>query len=567
MKSIKGKILFSFAIVVTILVAMATYNYITIASLSNDVEDITSNDLTFLETSNLMQFSVANRAKIARDYILFNRQEFKEQFLAETELAIEAEELLLDAVASGRISEEVESALLEADEKTKKWRTLVTDEIIPLYESGDKEGAIQLMEEKCLPFSQEAIEAWVKVVEIQNNLTKTQTEDIKVSAIQSELIIIIVSIFGVVAAVLVALYNANNISKAISLVVKRLETIALGDLSIEPLEVKTKDEIGRLIQASNTMIKNLKGLMLRVAETSSQLAASSQQFTASAEQSSSSAEQVTVSIQDIARGAETSSQSAKESVHAMAEISTSMQRIAESSADAVKESQDTSNQANEGNTLVSNAVHQMQSIQTSVGTTSKLVTNLGERSKEIGQIVEVITGIADQTNLLALNAAIEAARAGEQGRGFAVVADEVRKLAEQSKGSADQIAMLISQIQSDTNTAVESMAKETKEVEVGTNAMNEAGQAFGRILESIKLVTEKIEEVNASAEKVAATTKTVNDTVSSLSDISQNTSMSSQNVAAASEEQLATMQEVSASAASLSRLAAELQEELNRFKF
>lgn len=567
MKSIKGKILFSFAIVVTILVAMATYNYITIASLSNDVEDITSNDLTFLETSNLMQFSVANRAKIARDYILFNRQEFKEQFLAETELAIEAEELLLDAVASGRISEEVESALLEADEKTKKWRTLVTDEIIPLYESGDKEGAIQLMEEKCLPYSQEAIEAWVKVVEIQNNITKTQTEDIKVSAIQSELIIIIVSIFGVVAAVLVALYNANNISKAISLVVKRLETIALGDLSIEPLEVKTKDEIGRLIHASNIMIKNLKGLMLRVAETSSQLAASSQQFTASAEQSSSSAEQVTVSIQDIARGAETSSQSAKGSVHAMAEISTSMQRIAESSADAVKESQDTSKQANEGNTLVNKAVHQMQSIQTSVGTTSKLVTNLGERSKEIGQIVEVITGIADQTNLLALNAAIEAARAGEQGRGFAVVADEVRKLAEQSKGSADQIAMLISQIQSDTNTAVESMAKETKEVEEGTNAMNEAGQAFGRILESIKLVTEKIEEVNASAEKVAATTKTVNDTVSSLSDISQNTSMSSQNVAAASEEQLATMQEVSASAASLSRLAAELQEELNRFKF
>ena len=151
MKSVKGKILVSFAVVLVILVGMAIYSYMTIRSISNEVNEITSNDMKFLESSNSMTFSVANRAKIARDYILFNREEFKEQFLAETQAAIEIEKILHDAVKSGQISKEIETALEDADEKTIKWRKLVTDEIIPLYDSGDREGAIKLMEEECLP--------------------------------------------------------------------------------------------------------------------------------------------------------------------------------------------------------------------------------------------------------------------------------------------------------------------------------------------------------------------------------------------------------------------------------
>ena len=209
----------------------------------------------------------------------------------------------------------------------------------------------------------------------------------------------------------------------------------------------------------------------------------------------------------------------------------------------------------------------MQSIQTSVATTSELVTNLGERSKEIGQIVEVITSIADQTNLLALNASIEAARAGEHGRGFAVVAGEVSKLAEQSKKSADQIAILISHIQSDTHEAVQSMNKGTGEVEEGSIVITEAGQAFGRILASINLVSRKIAEVSTSAKQMAGTAQEVDASVDSLAEIAQKTSANAQTVAGASEEQLATMQDIAVSAASLNRLAEELQLELKKFVF
>lgn len=567
MKSVKWKILTSFMIVLVILVGMATYSYLTIRMISNEVNEITSNDMKFLESSNAMTFSVANRAKIARDYILFNREEFKEKFSTETKAVTEVEAVLLDAIDSGRISKEIQIALEDAVEKTNKWQQLVTDEIIPLYDGGNPEEAIKLMEEECLPYSQAAIDAWVKVVDIQNNTTNTQADEVIALAAASKTVLTIISLIAIILSIAVASYNARNISSGIKRVVERLEAIAKGDLRGEPLAAKSTDEIGRLAVASNVMSTDLKTLMSRVAETSGRVADSSEQFTSSAEQSSYVAEQVTKSIQDIAYGSEMASQSVKDSVLAVGEMSIEVQRIVESSADVSQESQNTTDQANEGNTLIQKAIYQMQSIQTSVATTSELVTNLGERSKEIGQIVEVITSIADQTNLLALNASIEAARAGEHGRGFAVVAGEVSKLAEQSKKSADQIAILISHIQSDTHEAVQSMNKGTGEVEEGSIVITEAGQAFGRILASINLVSRKIAEVSTSAKQMAGTAQEVDASVDSLAEIAQKTSANAQTVAGASEEQLATMQDIAVSAASLNRLAEELQLELKKFVF
>ncbi len=567
MKSIKGKILTGFAIVMVLLVMMAAYSYYSIYSLSQEVEQIIEDDMVFLESANLMSFSVASRAKLTHDFVLFNRKEFKEQFISETIAVDEVEKRLYDAIGSGRISVRIEEALQVAEEKTTKWESLVNEEIIPLYDSGNRDRAMKIMEEKSLPYSQDAVDAWVKVAKIQNSITKGQTSILKSSANQSKLIMIVAALSGIVLAIIIALYIANTISKSISLVVNRLESIARGDLRGDALKVKSKDETGRLITASNIMITNLKSLMEKITETSNQVAASSQQFAASAEQSSASAEQVTTAIQEIARGAETSSERAKESVQGTDKMSLGTDRIVDSSSDAAQESQNTIEQANEGNTLIQKAVSQMKSIQSSVVTSSQLVSKLGDRSLEIGQIVEVITGIANQTNLLALNAAIEASRAGEHGRGFAVVADEVRKLAEESKKSADQITELISQIQNDTNSVMDSMTQGKKEVEFGTGVISEAGLAFERILSSIQLVSKKIEEVSTSAVQAAASSQQVNTTVEELSEIAQSTSHNSQNVATAAHEQLATMQEVATSATALTLLAEELQEELRKFTF
>ena len=208
----------------------------------------------------------------------------------------------------------------------------------------------------------------------------------------------------------------------------------------------------------------------------------------------------------------------------------------------------------------------MDKIHGSVDDTAKVIQKLEERSKEIGQIIEVITGISDQTNLLALNAAIEAARAGEHGKGFAVVADEVKNLAEQSKESADKIANLIQQIQHDTTHAVEMMGKGTADVAEGISVVQVTGEGFKRIQQSIDQVTSQIQEISAVSEEMSASVEQVHASVDQVAQIVKEASTNTENIAAASEEQLASMEEITASSNSLSKMAEDLLAQMKQFK-
>lgn len=208
---------------------------------------------------------------------------------------------------------------------------------------------------------------------------------------------------------------------------------------------------------------------------------------------------------------------------------------------------------------------QMQLIHSTVNEIAGIVKRLGDSSQEIGQIVQVITDIAQQTNLLSLNAAIEAARAGEQGRGFAVVADEVRKLAEESAKSAQQIEQLITTIQTESHTAVLSMEKGTKEVALGIEVVNEAGSSFVQISESVAQVASKIQEVQAYSQQMTASTEQAVYLIEQISKVAENSADGTQNVSAATEEQLAAVEQVSSSAESLARVAEKLQDQVRKF--
>ena len=198
--------------------------------------------------------------------------------------------------------------------------------------------------------------------------------------------------------------------------------------------------------------------------------------------------------------------------------------------------------------------------------TAEAVFQLGDQSKQIGQIVDVIKGIADQTNLLALNAAIEAARAGEQGRGFAVVAEEVRKLAEQSSTSATQIATLIGNIQRETERAVEVMEKGKGDVAAGVEAVNLAGNSFRTIVEEVNTVVAQIQQVTSATQQMATGTTQAVQSVESIGVIAEQTAASTEEVSAASEEQAATMETVSQSAEALAKLGESLMSVVAKFK-
>ena len=226
----------------------------------------------------------------------------------------------------------------------------------------------------------------------------------------------------------------------------------------------------------------------------------------------------------------------------------------------------TAKMANLGEDAIKKAVSQMQTIATKTKETSEVIGELEEKSKKIGQIVDVIASIAGQTNLLALNAAIEAARAGEAGRGFAVVAEEVRKLAEQSQDAAKRITDLINEVQSRTNNAVNFMNEGKKEVDAGSEVVAGAGQSFDQILTMVRTMAKEVHEISASLEEISSGAQKVVFSVEEIDRESKGTSEKTQTISAAAEEQSASVEEIASASEHLAQMAEGLQKEVQKFK-
>lgn len=379
-------------------------------------------------------------------------------------------------------------------------------------------------------------------------------------------LILIIFVGGLIVGLTVAYVVARIISKPLILVTQTVKEVANGNLTIDPVKIKNRDEIGELADAFHTMVHNLANLIRRVSQTSEALAASSEQLLASSEQTSSATEQITSSIQEVASGSENQVNSAIAADQSVTEISKGMEQVAYSIQTISDLSITTNEKADIGQLVVSETVSQMGIVQEHVLQTATNINGLSERSKEIGSIVDLISSVSEQTNLLALNAAIEAARAGEHGKGFAVVADEVRKLAEESSKATDNIRNLIQEIQKEIGEVTISMNEGTKSVKSGIDKVNETGKSFNDIAKMIEEITTQTQEVSAIVEEVNASTEEMVQMMADIALVSKKSAGNTQHVAAAAEEQNASMEEIAASANSLSNMAQELQENVSEFK-
>ncbi|GAA0324915.1 methyl-accepting chemotaxis protein [Oceanobacillus oncorhynchi subsp. oncorhynchi] len=358
----------------------------------------------------------------------------------------------------------------------------------------------------------------------------------------------------------------QSILRPINGLKRRAQVISTGDLT-EEIKVAKNDEIGQLGNAFNDMQHSLRELISDVEMNAQQVAASAQQLTANADQLTSSSEQVSLAVQEVSSSAENQLDGTEDSLRSLEEVSTGVGRIVESTTSVSGYVDQMNEQANVGGQAVSNTLNQMTSIQSSVEDTNKDIHSLLERSKEVSTILKAITDISEQTNLLALNAAIEAARAGEHGKGFAVVADEVRKLAEQSKTSASEISDIVQGIESDVQNAVEKMKQVTTSVNDGLDVSYDAIDKFGEIIRTGETIKPQMEEVTATSEEMSALVEQVTSTADGLASIARNNAASSEEVAASTEEQLASMQEITAAAKSLSAMAEDLTEKIKVYKY
>lgn len=367
----------------------------------------------------------------------------------------------------------------------------------------------------------------------------------------------IVLVIVIMVSVILVLVFTRKINKRLNALKSAFESAGNGDMTIEVSD-KTGDELSELSVYYNKMRMKLNDTIQTVQQSALQLASASQQLSAGAEETNQASEKITEAVQQIANGAQDQITRIENSESSLKQASADIRDISANTAAIADKGQLAQSKADIGQKEIANVQAQMDAIHQSIQKSGEIIHQLDGRSKQIEQILSVITQIADQTNLLALNAAIEAARAGEQGKGFAVVADEVRKLAEESQQSAGQISKLIIEIQKDMNRSARSVEHVKTEAAEGVTMIQRTRDAFKEIAAATGEISAEISDLSASVTNISASAHQINDSfAANTADIKESTKNTRQ-AAALTEEQFAAMEEITAASETLSQLAEEL---------
>jgi methyl-accepting chemotaxis protein len=357
--------------------------------------------------------------------------------------------------------------------------------------------------------------------------------------------------------VMAAVYKQIGMSSLINLVILALgigwvvmfSRVLVRDLkavqvSIDNADLNTQlnssreDEMGQLQNSFDRFVGSIRDTLIQVSETATSVASASAQISSSTEEMAAGSQEQTTQSEEVARAVE--------------QMAKSIAVNSESAGEAAQTAEQSKIAAEQGGKVVADTVKEMKQIASVVRESAGTIHNLGKSSDQIGEIIGVIDHIADQTNLLALNAAIEAARAGEQGRGFAVVADEVRKLAEQTTKATKQITGMIQQIQTDSHNAVRSMSDATKQVDAGIALTDRAGTSLHEIVEISQKVTHMVTQIAVANEEQSSTSEEISKNMEAIASVTQQTASGTQQIARAAED--------------LNRLTETLQQLVNQFK-
>jgi methyl-accepting chemotaxis protein len=370
-----------------------------------------------------------------------------------------------------------------------------------------------------------------------NTLAETRSGAALKSVGQAKIVSTLLCVAALVINIIISFFFTSAIARPIRACVEVADRISEGDLTVS-IDSSGKDETAQLMHAMNNMSLSMKHTIGALTKASLEVSSSAAELHATSRQMVAGAEEIVAQSNSVATAGE--------------EMAATSSEIAQNCHMTAQNAENANSAALEGAEVVRVSISVMGTIADRVKSAARTVDSLGGRSEQIGEIIGTIEDIADQTNLLALNAAIEAARAGEQGRGFAVVADEVRALAERTTKAAREIGQMIKTIQSETKAAVSAMNDGVSEVEKGTNEAARSGQALEAILEQISAVTQQANQIATAAEEQTATTSEISDNMQRITEVVQHSVRGAQ--------------ETDIAASQLTRLAEELHRNVGRFR-
>ncbi|RSL30811.1 methyl-accepting chemotaxis protein [Salibacterium salarium] len=558
MKSIRAKLIGAFSVILGLLLIFTGVIYVLMNDMNSEIETVVEEDMETISAFEDLAYNIAERQSLANAYVLTGNNQYKEEFATYTENSSEIEENLLSYVDDQRLNDIVNTSV--------DWRVQVEEDVFAEYDEGNRINAEDALRSDISPLGTEIKNELNSLIEEEQAAVDSHTDQVSSQGDSLVVISIVAGIGITVVGFIIAVVLSNRISRPVKTLSEKARQLSDGDLMVKNMNVKSKDEVGQLAVNFNDMADNLRTILGKTRTAAERVAATSEQLSASSEETSASTNEIATTIQEVSHSTESTRERSTESLSLMQQLSINIEKVTEASANVAKKVKETEEAAANGNKEIVHSSEQMGIINTQVQDSADIIKQLGERSTEIGTIIETITSISEQTNLLALNAAIEAARAGEHGKGFAVVADEVRKLAEESNQSANKITQLIEGIQQETKRAVEKMSEGQTEASEGVDVIERAGTAFQTIRTSIQEVGSQVQNVSDISKQMHANSTQVTTAVEEMSQVAETNADSAQNVAAGTKEQQSAMEEISSSSEELSTMAQDLQEEVSKFK-
>lgn len=395
-------------------------------------------------------------------------------------------------------------------------------------------------------------------VEMQKKI-EGNIDEIKQNLILTTLIILTLFLF-------VNYVTVTTITDTFQKIVDIAKRVSEGDLTVEKIKVTSDDEIGTLAKAVNKMVENLKHIIQKTNATIEEVAASAEELSVSTSETSKTTEHITLSVKEIAEGSEKQQEKTKDTVHNVNQISKELSEIYRNIEKVNKSGFETKESLSEGNQLLMESIKKMEEIYKKSYDLFNIVSSLGKHSKEIMKIVHIITELSKKTDTLSLNANIEAAKAGEAGESFSVIAEEVKELAEKSSNRAEEINKIIFEMKQKIDTVIVEVDNSKKSVEEGMQLARSTGKTFEDITETINSISKEIESVTEASKGIQNGASVMVKAIDTVKQISIENSAHTQTVASSTQEQNASMEEIAASAERLAQLGEELRREIDIFK-